>query len=186
MKKIIFNILLCGIMILGLAGCGKDDLQEAKEDLEKTYEKYGYVEKENVNLTVARFNTEIMESNLNTPATDDSMVVDNNLYWYALTDDISYYLKPIDFSNDIEKDITDMSALYFDKEKYNEEDAQKYARLLIKANNVELTDSEIDELLKDAKEKQELKQTANNGKGISVGIVESDDHFEYQVIRLYK
>lgn len=186
MKKTIITILLCSIITLGLTGCGENKVDQAKKDLQETQEKYGYVEKENVKLTIARFNTEIMESNLNTPATDDSMVVDNDLYWYALTDDISYYLKPVDFSNDIEKDITDMSALYFDKEKYNEEDAQKYARLLIKANNVELTDSEIDELLKDAKEKQELKQTANNGKGISVGIVESDDHFEYQVIRLYK
>lgn len=186
MKKTILTILLCSVIILGLTGCGENKVDQAKKDLQETQEKYGYVEKENINLTVARFNTEIMESNLNTPATDDSMVVDNDLYWYALTDDISYYLKPIDFSNDIEKDITDMSALYFGKEKYNEEGAQKYARLLIKANNVELTDSEIDELLKDAREKQELKQTANNGKGISVGIVESDDHFEYQVIRLYK
>ena len=49
-----------------------------------------------------------------------------------------------------------------------------------------LTDSEIDELLKEAKEKSSVKETANNGKGISVGISNANDHYEYQVIRLYK
>ena len=42
------------------------------------------------------------------------------------------------------------------------------------------------ELLKEAKEKSSAKKTANNGKGISVGISNANDHYEYQVIRLYK
>ena len=42
------------------------------------------------------------------------------------------------------------------------------------------------ELLKEAKEKSSSKKTANNGKGISVGISNANDHYEYQVIRVYK
>lgn len=61
-----------------------------------------------------------------------------------------------------------------------------FYKLLIKANNEEITDSEIDELLKEAKEKSFAKEIANNGKGISVGISNANDHYEYQVIRLYK
>ena len=85
-----------------------------------------------------------------------------------------------------EKDILDMSAIYMDNDKYDETTAIKYTKLLIKANNEEITDSEIEELLKEAKEKSSVKATANNGKGISVGISNANDHYEYQVIRVYK
>ena len=92
MKKKLFAILLCGVMALGLAGCSnpvsysKKELEDAKNDLEETYKKYGWVEKETVNTILAKFNTEIMDGGLNTPASDDYMVVDNGKYWFALTD----------------------------------------------------------------------------------------------------
>ena len=186
MKKTILTILLCGVMILGLTGCGKNKVEEAEKDLQETYEKYGWVEEETVNTIVAKFNTEIMDNGLNTPASDDYMVTDNGYYWFGLTDSISYYLKPVEFTEDKEKDALDMSGLKFDKEGYDEEKSLKYVKYLIKANNDKITDSEIDSLLKEAKEKSSDKKTANNGKGISVGFVESDNQYEYQVIRLYK
>ena len=127
-----------------------------------------------------------MEDGLNTPASDDYMVVDNGKYWFALTDDVAFYLKPVESSGNKEKDILGMSAIYMDNDKYDETTAIKYTKLLIKANNEEITDSEIDELLKEAKEKSSTKETANNGKGISVGISNANDHYEYQVIRVYK
>lgn len=55
MKKKLFAILLCGVMALGLAGCSnpvsysKKELEDAKNDLEETYKKYGWVEKETAN-----------------------------------------------------------------------------------------------------------------------------------------
>lgn len=192
MKKKLFAILLCGVMVLGLAGCSnpvsdsKKELEDAKNDLEETYKKYGWVEKETVNTILAKFNTEIMEGGLNTPASDEYMVVDNGKYWFALTDDVAFYLKPVESSGNKEKDILYMSAIYMDNDKYDETTAIKYTKLLIKANNEEITDSEIDELLKEAKEKSSAKEAANNGKGISVGISNANDHYEYQVIRVYK
>lgn len=192
MKKKLFAILLCGVMALGLAGCSnpvsdsKKELEDSKKELEETYKKYGWVEKETVNTILAKFNTEIMDGGLNTPASDDYMVVDNGKYWFALTDEVAFYLKPVESSGNKEKDILGMSAIYMDNDKYNETTAIKYTKLLIKANNEEITDSEIDELLKEAKEKSSAKATANNGKGISVGISNANDHYEYQVIRVYK
>lgn len=44
----------------------------------------------------------------------------------------------------------------------------------------------IDELLKEDKEKSSSKEIVNNGKGISVGISNANEYYEYQVIRLYK
>lgn len=39
-----------------------------------------------------------MDSGLNTPASDDYMVVDNGKYWFALSDDVAFYLKPVESS----------------------------------------------------------------------------------------
>ena len=182
---VIFVIAFVGVCF-AIVQASKHNLEEAKNDLEETQKKYGWVEKETVNTILAKFNTEIMDGGLNTPASDDYMVVDNGKYWFALTDDVAFYLKPVESSGNKEKDILDMSAIYMDNDKYDEAIAIKYTKLLIKANNEEITDSEIDELLKEAKEKSSLKETANNGKGISVGISNDNDHYEYQVIRLYK
>lgn len=187
-------ITICGVIfvIVFVAVCfaivqfSKQDVENAQKELQETYEKYGTVEKEIVNILVAKLNTEIMDNGINTPASDELMVAQDSLYWYGLTDDVSIYVKPVEFSNDNKKDIAEISAIYMNKEKYNEETAIKYAKLLIKANNEELTEDEIDTLIKDAKALSKDEEFANNGKGISVAILESDSHYEYQVKRLYK
>jgi len=46
--------------------------------------------------------------------------------------------------------------------------------------------NELNNLIKEAKEKSSKKETSNNGKGISVGFLEYADRYIYQVIRLYK
>ena len=77
--------------------------------------------------------------------------------------------------------------IYVDKtSKYNDE-ALTYAKKLIKANYNKVTDAEIDTLLKEAKDKSSSSgKTAYNGKGISVGYLEKDDYYQYQVLRFYK
>lgn len=52
--------------------------------------------------------------------------------------------------------------------KYNDE-ALTYAKKLIKANYNKATDTEIDALLEEAKDKSSSGKSAYNGKGISVG-----------------
>ena len=191
-KKKVMTI--CGVifLVVFVAVCfaivqfSKQDVENAKKDLQEAYEKYGTVEKEIVNVLVAKLNTEIMDNGINTPASDELMVAQDGLYWYGLTDDVSIYVKPVEFLNDNKKDIAEISAIYMNKEKYNEETAIKYAKLLIKANNEELTEDEIDTLIKDAKALSKDEEFANNGKGISVAILESNSHYEYQVKRLYK
>lgn len=187
-------ITICGVIFVivfvvvcfAIVQFSKQDVENAQKELQETYEKYGTVEKEIVNILIAKLNTEIMDNGINTPASDELMVAQDGLYWYGLTDDVSIYVKPVEFSNDNKKDIAEISAIYMNKEKYNEETAIKYAKLLIKANNEELTEDEIDTLIKDAKALSKDEEFANNGKGISVAILESDSHYEYQVKRLYK
>ena len=57
---------------------------------------------------------------------------------------------------------------------------------LIKANNSNITDNEIDSLLQEAKVKSTSGETANNGKGISIGYIEKNDSYQFQVLRSYK
>ena len=40
MRKTLFAILLCGVMALGLTGCGKSSVEDAKKDLQESQEKY--------------------------------------------------------------------------------------------------------------------------------------------------
>lgn len=178
-------IILSIVVSLGIKLYLNKDLEKKEQNLQDTYEKYGLVEMETVNNLVAKFNTQIMDNGLNTPASNDYMTVKDNIYWFALTDSIYYFLKPIKFSN-IENDIVNMNALYFKKDNYNEVESLKYVKFLIKANNEEITDSEIENLIKEAKEKSSFGLSSNNGKGISISFVETDDHYEYQVVRLYK
>lgn len=174
------------VVCIAIVQFAKQDVENAKNELQATIEKYGTVEKEIVNILVAKLNTEIMDNGINTPASDELMVAQDGLYWYGLTDDVSLYVKPVEFSNDNKKDIAEISAIYMSKDVYDEQIAIKYAKLLIKANNEELTEDEIDTLIKDAKAGSNDNEFANNGKGISVAILESDNHYEYQVKRLYK
>lgn len=190
-KKKIMGICVVGFVIIVIVVCSaivqfsKHDLETAQKEYEQTVEKYGVVEKETVNSMIAKFNTEIMDSGLNTPAYDDYMTIQNDVYWFGLTEDISYYLQPVEFSGNKENDILEMAAIYFRKDNYNEKKAIKYVKSLIKANNYDLKDEEIDNLIKKAKELSSNKETSNNGKGISVGFLEYADHYIYQVVRLY-
>lgn len=187
-------ITICGVIFVvvvivvcfAIVQFSKQDVENAQNDLQATIEKYGFVEKETVNTLVAKLNTEIMDNGINTPASDELMVAQDGLYWYGLTDDVSIYVKPVEFSNDNKKDIAEISAIYIDRVKYNEEISIKYAKLLIKANNEELTEDEIDTLMKEAKTASKDNEMSNNGKGISVGMVETENHYEYQIKRLYK
>ena len=61
-----------------------------------------------------------------------------------------------------------------------------YAKHLIKANYNKATDTEIDALLEEAKANLTTGKTVYNGKGISVGYLDNNDYYQYQVLRFYK
>lgn len=166
----------------------KHNLEEAKKDLQETQEKYGWVEKESVDVLVAKFNTQVMDndsSSLN-PASTDYLTESNNEYWYGLIEGVYLVVVPEKYTGDKTTETVNYTLLYVDKTSKYESDAISYIKYLIKANNSEITDSEIDTLLEDAKTKINSGKTANNGKGISIGYTEKDEAYQYQVLRLYK
>ena len=186
MKKTILSILICVVIILGLTGCSKSNLEEAKKDLQETQEKYGWVEKETVDVLVAKFNTEVVDNSSLNPASTDYLTESNNQYWYGLIDGVYLVVVPEKYTGDKTTDIVDYMLLYVNKTSKYESDAFFYIKHLIKANNSQITDLEIDKLLEEARTKSNSGKTANNGKGISIGYAEKDEAYQYQVLRLYK
>lgn len=138
-------ILLAVVCYFGVKIYLNKDLENKKQDLQDTINKYGYVEKEDVSVSVSKFNTVVMDN-----------------------------------------DITELMAIYYSKGIEDETMVINYVKSLIKANNENLTDSDIDYLIDDAKYVSNDKKISNNGKGISVGYVDNGEKIEYQVIRLYK
>ena len=186
MKRKLFAILLCGVMILGLTGCGKSSVEDAKKDLQESQEKYGSVEKENVDVLVARFNTEVVDNSSLNPASTDYLTEYNNQYWYGLVDGVSLVVVPEKYTGGKTTDIVDYMLIHVNKTSKYDSDAIEYAKHLIKANYNEATEEEIDALLEESKTKSTTGKTAYNGKGISVGYLDNNDYYQYQVLRFYK
>lgn len=145
----------------------------------------GSVERETVSDLVAKFNTEIMDSGMEYPASEEYLTIDNDQYWYGMYDDIYCVITPEEFTGDQAVDTVDMMIIYIPNDSANEEMALQYVENLIKANNSEITDEEVTNLLEKAETQKANGLTSNNGKGISVGIFEGEEHTEYQVIRAY-
>lgn len=186
MKKTLFDILLCGVMVLGLTGCGKSSVDDAKKNLQESQEKYGSVEKETVDVLVAKFNTEVVDNSTLNPASTDYLTEYNNQYWYGLFDGVSLVVVPKTYTGDKTTDIVDYMLIYVDKTSKYSDDALTYAKHLIKANYNEATEDEIVSLLENAKSESTTGKTAYNGKGISVGYLDKDNYYQYQVLRFYK
>ena len=189
-KKIIIicliMIILAIVISLGVKLYLNKDLEKQRQKLQETQEKYGWVEKETVDVLVAKFNTEIVDSSSLNPASTDYLTEDNNQYWYGLIDGIYLVVVPEKYTGDKSTEIVDYTLLYVDKTSKYESDAISYIKHLIKANNSNITDNEIDSLLQEAKVKSTSGETANNGKGISIGYIEKNDSYQFQVLRSYK
>lgn len=186
MKNKLFIILMCGIMLLSLTGCGKSKVEEAKKDLQESQEKHGSVEKETVDVLVAKFNTEVVDNSTLNPASTNYLTEYNNQYWYGLFDGVSLVVVPKTYTGDKTTDIVDYMLIYVDKTSKYSDDALTYAKHLIKANYNEATEDEIVSLLENAKSESTTGKTAYNGKGISVGYLDKDNYYQYQVLRFYK
>ncbi len=178
MKKIFITFLLL-LSCLTLGGCGKNDNTGNENE-------FGVVEQITIASLVDKFNSEITDNSELEYLYDENMTVEEDRYWYDIDEGLYLVIDPTTFSNDVNEDIVDMSRLYVDKETANMENATTYLEFLLMANNDSLTKEEITSLVTDAKEVSKESSTANNGKGLSLGYLETDDHIEYQIIRLYK
>lgn len=114
MKKTLL-IILSVIMLLGLTGCGTSSVDNAKKDLEESIEKNGAVEKEIVDVLVAKFNTEIVDNSSLNPASTDYLTESNGEYWYGLIEGIYLVVVPEKYVGDKTTEIVNYTLLYVQK-----------------------------------------------------------------------
>ena len=131
MKRVL-TILLCCLMAFGLSGCGKSKVEDAKKNLQESYEKYGFIEKETVDVLVAKFNTEVVDHSSLNVASTDYLTKENNQYWYGLLEGVSLVVVPEKYTGDQATDIVDYMLIFVNKtSKYNDE-ALTYTKNLLK------------------------------------------------------
>lgn len=131
MKRVL-TILLCCLMAFGLSGCGKSKVEDAKKNLQESYEKYGFIEKDTVDVLVAKFNTEVVDHSSLNVASTDYLTKENNQYWYGLLEGVSLVIVPEKYTGDQATDIVDYMLIFVNKtSKYNDE-ALTYTKNLLK------------------------------------------------------
>ena len=182
---IIIFVLLVGAYF-GVSYFFDKESENQEQQLQESGEALGIVNEENVATLVAKFNTEVMENGPQYPASEDYFAVENGIYWYGLYEDIYLYVEPVNYTGNKEADIVDMMAIHFPKNSEHEDIALELAKNLVKINNSELTDEEIEQLIVQAQEVSKNKRVANNGKGITVALAENETNYEYQVVRIYE
>ncbi len=116
-KKIIIicliMIILAIVISLGVKLYLNKDLENQRQKLQETQEKkYGWVEKETVDVLVAKFNTEIVDSSSLNPASTDYLTEDNNQYWYGLIDGIYLVVVPEKYTGDKSTEIVEIIRFY--------------------------------------------------------------------------
>ncbi len=144
--------------------------------------KYGTVEKETVDTLVAKFNKKIMDTGSSNYASNDTLSIKDHNYWYTMLDGVHLIVVPVEVKNDEMLEVVDSMTIQVEKSSSYQSQVNTYLKYLIKANNEEITDEEIENLINDSKSGQ----SANCGKGISVKYAEDDSKYEYQVLRIYK
>jgi len=162
------------------------DIEKEQNKLNETKDEFGVVAEETVANLVAKFNTQVVDNSKLNPASEDYLTYDDNTYWYGLEEDLYFAIEPVEYKDDKKKEISEFMLLFVRNSYKDEAKVLEYAKYLIKANNNELTDDEIKSLLDDAKELSTEGKVAKNGKGITVGCVYAEDHYEIQVARIYK
>ncbi len=179
MKKVMAILLLCwGLVSCSLALPTRED-EENKENL-------GYVEPITISALIKSFNDQIFTNSGLGPTTENYSSLADGKYWFEITEGIHLVVLPKGEPKSLEEDIVASSNLYFEQEHINDPQVLAYTRMLIMANNAQISYDEAQNLIDEAQTLTSEKGTSNNGKGISVRFLKSDNHYEYQIIRVYQ
>ena len=130
-KKSVVTLLLCGAMVLAMAGCGGPGAKDAEKDFQQSQETYGTVERESCDVLVAKFNTEVVDNSALNPASSDYLTEDHDQYWYGLLEGVYLVVVPETYTGDPETDIVDYMLIYADNSGEHGDEAVAYAKHLV-------------------------------------------------------
>ena len=147
-----------------------------------------YLEEISISTFVDNLNKKITSSNIEYLASEDYLIKEDEFYWYGLYEDVVLHIVPIKYSGDLTKDIVLETGIFFDKGSANEELAMNYLANLIKTNDSKLTDEQVNEIIKQAKELGKDNVNTKNGTGYAnYGLVvtywDNEDNYHYSIER---
>lgn len=190
-KKVLVILILVIIVALavaiyfGITYLLDKNIKRLEKELEEAKNSIVYVEEENVNTSIAKFNTQIMDNGLNTPIGDNSIQKDGANYIAAISSEgIYFYIKPIEYTEDWEKDISKDLSVFYRPE--SEEKAIEYVKYLIKANNDKISDDVIESMISNAEEKSKEGFAVDENNGLLLSFDEDEEYKYYIVTRKYK
>ena len=90
------------------------------------------------------------------------------------------------FTEDIEKDVAKSSVIYYSIDSEFEDIALKYVKHLIKANKIDISASEIDEALEQAKKLSDDELEYDGKNGLLIKYYEKNGNKYYEITRVYE
>lgn len=148
-----------------------------------------FLNRETVRTMISKFNTEVMDSGMEYPASDDYLLRENNLYYYGLQEGITLYIEPNKYTGNLETDIVKQMGIVYDKGE-KESIGFDYVKHLIKANNYNLNEDKIKDIINNANElgKNNSGDTGTGYKkeGLLVAYWPNDETYHYSVQRMYE
>lgn len=189
-KKVFLVIITCVVIIVCYAiGYFVTDfiLNKISEKQQAKIDSIVYLDEESVKTSVAKFNTQIMDNGLEVPVYDENLSPQNNIYYYPLYEDIVFYVQPVEYTGNVDNDISYNVGIFYPIDSKYEEKAKEYTNQLIKANNNNITDEEAFNIIKEAEELAATDKVVDKNNGLFVRFFNGDNGFkEYLIARIYK
>jgi len=143
-----------------------------------------YIEKETVEKTIEKFNNLILDNGMKSYISKDNCLIKNNVYYYTIYEDISLYIIPIEYTKNQLEDITYDMGIYYPKNSQYEGNAKLYIKHLIKINNPDLSNEQIEKLIDEVIIQSKKNNSINKNTGITVRYFgNSDSKYKEFVIR---
>lgn len=135
---------------------------------------------------ISSFNTELQNRKLKYLLNNEYMKEDNNTYYYGIFDDIGFYVIPVNYTGNQEKDIVKTTSIFYPSQSKNKELAYNYVNTLLKVNLNNISEDDIKTLLFKAQEDSKNNKALDENNGIFISYNEKENNIFYIITRNYQ
>ena len=135
---------------------------------------------------ISSFNTELQNRKLKYLLNNEYMKEENNTYYYGIFDDIGFYVIPVNYTGNQEKDIVKTTSIFYPSQSKNKELAYNYVNTLLKVNLNNISEDDIKTLLFKAQEDSKNNKALDEKNGIFISYNEKENNIFYIITRNYQ
>ena len=143
-----------------------------------------------VSKLIENYNLKLQSASITVLIDNAYVTIHENAYFYGLTQDMGFYVYPVEYSGDQTKDIALEMGVFVSEDSKNADLCEKYLYCLLKANLSSLDDEDISFALKEAKSLAKLEgdgQYIDMSNGLYLGYdSDFDGNIRYVVMRVYE